>query len=226
MKQLMSKTRWMGLVGLLALGLLMTGCASSRVYQMYDNPPRPVDQIARLIVPNAIDAYSIDGKVVYDFLLKVGKSEIHLLPGPHSVVARYDAIWNEGPEGQQAVKSGLVGMNFDARAGHVYRIAFPEPQDVDSAIKFADHVKLWIEDTQVVATTNAVTPAVALPVQKPAAAPSLASPPASAALSLVAAPVPSKPGAESLPLQNLKFWWQKADEQDHRQFRKWMPPAP
>ncbi len=221
MQHSMSNVKWTGLAGLLALSLFMTGCASNRVYQMYDNPPRPVDQIACLIVPNAIDAYSIDEQAVYDFLLKAGKSEIHLLPGPHSVVARYNALWNEGPQGQQAVKSRLIGMNFTAQAGHVYRIAFPEPQDLASAVKFADHVQLWIEDTQpgtpAPATTHATPPAPAAAIQNATTTPSSATP---------QSPPVAKSVAESLPLQNLMFWWQKADAQDRRQFREWIPPAP
>lgn len=216
MKPTLCVVNWMRPAGLSALALVLAGCATGRVYQMYDGSPRPADQVARLVVPNAIDVYSIDGKVVYDFLLKAGKSEVHLLPGPHSVVARYNKIWVEGPEGQQAVKSGLVGMNFDARAGRCYRIAFPEPQDLDAAVKFADHVKLWIEDTR------PDTPATV------AAKPTLAKPDAASSPAPASSntPVAAKPDAESLPLQNLKFWWQKAGEQDRRQFKEWSASPP
>jgi len=210
-----------GTICLLGLGLMAAGCSTGRVYRMYEGQPQPADKIARLMVPNAIDVYSIDGKVVYDFFLKAGKSEVQLLPGPHSIVARYDVVWNEGSETHQIVKSGLIGMTFDAQAGHLYRIAFPEPQDVASAAKFADHVKLWIEDL----TSPASAP-------KPAGDSALSSnstgTPSNAPATLPAfAPVAaSNPSMESLPLQNLKFWWQKADEQDRRQFRDWSTNSP
>jgi len=203
------------------------------VYRMYAGQPQAADKIARLIVPNAIDVYSIDGKVVYDFMLKSGKSEVQLLPGQHNIVARYNAIWNEGMEGHEAVKSGLVGMSFEARAGRLYQVAFPEPQDVDSAEKFADNVKLWIEDIQPkAAPVGAPTwPAEAVS-RRGLAAPSSVSNTVAAAKSepaIVSVPdvtnaAAAKPSAaESLPLQNLKFWWRKADEQDRRQFREWAP---
>ncbi len=208
MKPIIRNMQWAGAAGLLAA--FLTGCASGRVYRMYDGPPRPGGEVARLAVPNAIDLYSIDGKVVHDFLLKAGASEVDLLPGVHAVAARYDQIWFEGLDGQRAVKSGLVGIQFDARAGHRYRIAFPEPQDLENAVKFAEHVHLWIEELG------------AGPVAIPANAP-----PSSAAVpSPALTPAANAAPADSLPLQNLKFWWQKADDRDRRQFREWMPPAP
>lgn len=117
---------WLVAVGC-SLALLATGCSSMSA-RAYQGQAQPLEQVAVLISnPHTCPVFTIDQK--YKDLNRKPGTEIHLLPGPHSVEVFYQAEGNWISPFE--VKKATVTHNF--QPGRVYAVwkTQPQPEDVD-----------------------------------------------------------------------------------------------
>ncbi|MBW1788080.1 MAG: DUF2057 family protein [Deltaproteobacteria bacterium] len=142
-------------IGLLLAGMLaaLWGCPSTQVdYVDVDKSADP-GTTAVLYVPDYIEVHSVDDQVIEKFYTKVlysGARVIHIPPGPHTVVLRYNDIWDADEEAHdhEKIRSEYIGLGFTAVSGGYYRIEINEPDDLAEAEELAADFKAWIVDKQ------------------------------------------------------------------------------
>ena len=196
----------------LLLVLAASGCATSDPVQvLYDGPARPREAVVTLKVDRMIDVISIDGRRPKPMGLRPSSDHyaFQLQPRPHTVVARYSAIYDVTDEDYIAFKSDSLSLRFVGEAGKSYRLRFDEeavrgptpPQDT--------HVDLWIE---AMPDETGTAPRVSEIAKVPE--------PAHAVEQLHAPAV--HPDVRVTPLKNLKAWWRTASEEERTSFRRWI----
>lgn len=133
------------------LTLMLTGCGTTGVYQAYEGPTRPVDQIARLRVPHTIDVLAIDGDASKWYRPNIASdmTELHVLPGRHEIEVRYAEIWESDYDNHKTVRSAPVTLDVSAEAGQVFEIALTRPKDLEAAIAFSQKPEITLHEAAV-----------------------------------------------------------------------------
>jgi uncharacterized protein YccT (UPF0319 family) len=140
------KQIWMMLftAGILFAG---TGCPGKRTVDLKDPKSAKEGAGVVLTVPDFIEVRSVDDDLVEKFytrLLFSGEREIHLSPGIHSIVLRYNDLWPIDSSDHEKIRSDYVGLSFDTVSGGAYRIRMREVEDRRDAHRLAADFKPWI----------------------------------------------------------------------------------
>ncbi|MFT5123196.1 MAG: hypothetical protein ACI9TH_003673 [Kiritimatiellia bacterium] len=180
--------------------LVLVGCASTQIAQLYEGPARSADAIALLDVPYDFNLLAIDGRENRRVQLGVqsGPRQFAILPGDHTLRLSYYRIWDRGSDDHDVVRSQPFEVSFVAEAGRQYTLSFPPSADLAASLAYAD------------APVVEVTPLQA-PVPEKKAATQRADPRALAP----AGPPPT----QSADL--MKFWWEKATDAEKAEFKAW-----
>lgn len=243
-----------GFVGVWAVVALTVGCTTRayRAYEGEKLPPDQVVvvEVSPEIDVLKVEGRSRIGLRVY----MPGRSDrLELLPGTNTVVARYSTIYGTERDDHEAFYSKSVPITFAADAGSRYRIAHaPVPKNpVEEHVSRV--VDLWVEDMNGIRSPTVPKPAHA-PVaseapkkvskEAPEKVRASTEPPAAevveSGVSRVApAEVTESTSTEADPaeppegvgkdetletLNLLKFWWERADEEERRAFLRWVEP--
>ena len=131
----------------------------------------------------------------FNNLLRNNKTDYLFSPGFHKVTLQYEEIWEIGADDHSVIKSKKVEQEWNLVPGGKYALQ----------VKVAKN----LEESKVVATE--FSPWIKL-LEKPAAD----NPTVAEALSR---------SADSQQLEQLKVWWERADEHDRSKFRQWIETA-
>ncbi|MDX1801111.1 MAG: DUF2057 family protein [Marinobacter sp.] len=225
--RLISDCRQSLLLLLLAMGLLMSGCSTSgmKPIQTWEGPEAQPDQVAVLKAPSQIKVKKINGRDVGNFLMEDLALNYQLLPGQNTIVFSYETIWakktvvENGESKVHKVSSGPQQIVIDAKAGKTYHFEVPELANREEARQFVANSSIPVvsQSGEIVAQATLYKPTPnKLPTLRTAA-------PADG--SATAAPVAAK--AEEYSTTNgttltaLKQLWQKASEDEKREFLRW-----
>ncbi len=128
--------------------ILLSSCVSSgpdiiRPIPL-DSPHAPKSP-ATLIMPLTLVVVDIDGDNQSTSLLNTNPYEIHLSPGVHRIDFQYFKHWGFGDH-SELVKSEVMTIILEAKAGQTYELQYEEPTDKRAAEKIVIGFDAWIDD--------------------------------------------------------------------------------
>ncbi|MGE5237451.1 MAG: hypothetical protein ACM3ON_01475 [Chloroflexota bacterium] len=127
-------TRLWAKVAMFLAVTILWGCGPS-VVRVYPGSELPPDKTALLVFHEPIRVYAVDGQQV-----SLNFGGIEMLPGSHTVSIGYVNYFGMGDPGSMSGYSYSIGeihVDFDARAGHQYTVAYD---------RWGNSWKAWIED--------------------------------------------------------------------------------
>jgi uncharacterized protein YccT (UPF0319 family) len=197
--------------------LFLSACQGTGPYQAYEGPAKASNEIATFIVPAQYNLLSIDGVKYTKTLLKDG-AIVNTLPGSHQFILEYHDFWDLTGESHEKVTSKPISITFNTQAGTQYTINATQLETIEQAQAFAEKPDINIVDT----TTKQTTPAkikynlygrdlftMLFGAPKPE--------PTTSGMENTHAPV-----KDNNILETLKIWWEKADENQQKDFRQWL----
>jgi len=220
--------------------VLLSSCASvDNPVRMYTGDKRPDVEIAKLLVPSALEVLSIDGKKLKTPYVPGGLYEVEVLPGTHVLTVVYAELWGDSTTSEH-VTSDAFHFKLITRAGSRYEFKHNGPYDLVAAdFTQISEIKIWLEhlDTgqivnaenvttygsaisraimpstagQGVSTNTQVSSAQQTPSDTVQASQASAQ---NVTSTLTAEQIISKQDA----LERLKYWWQRADKNQHEVF--------
>jgi uncharacterized protein YccT (UPF0319 family) len=212
---------------LLMCGVVLSGClATGGPIHYYKGEKRDESRLATIILPEEIDVVAVNNRKRALPLVRGETYELKLLPGLNELVLEYDTIWEIDSDTHENVVSDVVMVSQVLKAGDVYTIKVPKFDTLKAAKQFADDFKVEMVEQQ--SGEKAVS--------KPARYGVASSVPMNRIISNVKAGVTGESeivihGAEDRahqaaglysPLQNLRYWWKEASEQERELFEDWM----
>lgn len=223
-------TSWALRITWSAFLLGLAGCATGpRTVSLTGEDHLPAGQTARLEVPYTLDILSVDGD---DFApgmtLKVHRGHrLVLAPGPHTITVRYRDFFETNTDDMVRVEGQPRRMSFELRKGRVYTIRHPSFDDPEEARSALNNMPLRIEEQRtgrIESKTETVpNPRARFALVGEAPKNSAAALPMTDEDMKPAAPAETESeGISSIDL--LKFWWNKATEEERSAFRKWIEP--
>lgn len=227
-------SRVTSVIALLAAVLALAACsASSRVVRTHDGPAQDASQVAVLFKPGDIKIEEVDGKPVKTYLFDNLEMNYELLPGPHTVVFRYNKVWaisgvkrDSGDKAAEEIQSGRLQVTFNAQAGRTYRFELPEAASREDAIRIASGRNIQVVDDAGQSLARAVPyappaaetetavagQAPVAPAGQPAVAPETVPPQVS---------IPAAQGGRVSNLEALKVLWESASTEEKKEFLRW-----
>ena len=194
--------------------MLLAGCTTMRVQQLYEGSPRGASEIARILVPSGIEIGQVDGShIMRTYALPGGDTqELHVLPGKHVLKGRYAVILDVSEWEHISFKSDFAQFAFTAQAGQTYEVKYEEPAQNVIEREISVPIDIWIVD----ANGNRISEKVAREIRYARAEPSAKHNPS-----------PQKDEGESgsvdsSTLIQLKAWWMGADEEAKSEFLDWI----
>lgn len=126
---------------------LLVGCSTNRAVQLYEGPERPISDVAVVKMPVQLDIVTINDRQVQgvNAMFSMEDKELHLEPGQYRIVAHYKDVWDRPASSHEVVQSDPVQFNIDARAGQLYRLDYPQPQNLEEAKEMARNFEGWVE---------------------------------------------------------------------------------
>jgi len=236
-------------IGLIVYAIFLSACVSTNgPVRMYEGDKRPDSEIAKILVPYELDVLAVDGKSLKTPYVPGGQYEIEVLPGDHEFRVFYEEYWGDPTAGGLKV-SDVFNFKLSTIAGSRYVFKHNGPEDLvgaDSGMQDSD-INIWVELQETGQTYKAVDRAAygglfnrairqvvtgsvegqagsdMLPAQQAVA--TTAIPPATAAALAKQDAAPALPTEQSTPpqdaLEQLKFWWKMADEEQRKVFQAW-----
>lgn len=214
---------------LVLLFILLQGCNSvTGPVHFYSGQALPDTDTAHLEVPAAITVTSIDGKKVKVPSKEEGFYDIYLLPGLHRIEFKYELVWGDNTS-DMLIRSDVVGIETRFYAGKSYELVYRVPSDEDEAYELAVtnefKADLLEKDTgrKVASRSISKLNQFRLPVDNVPQVPAI-NPQAKPATGGVTTPkgVDANTASREDAVKRLKFWWLMANEDEKKQFRKWM----
>jgi len=213
---------------LLVLGVIaLAGCVTTGgPIHYYKGNPLSEAQLATVILPEEIDLVAVNNRKRALPLVRNETYEIKLLPGLNELVLEYETIWELDSDSHETVQSEVIIVSQLMKAGDVYSISVPDFKTLEEAKAFAEN----FEVTMIKQSTGEKV------VSKKARYGVVSAVPASRVVSSVKAGVTGEAevvvhGVEDRahqvegkysPLQNLRYWWKEASEQERELFEDWM----
>ncbi|GLQ33701.1 DUF2057 family protein [Litoribrevibacter albus] len=209
------------------IGVVLSGClATGGPIHYYKGEPRDESKLATIILPEEIDVVAVNNRKRALPLVRGETYELKLLPGLNELVLEYDTLWELDADTHETVTSDVVMISQVLKAGDVYSISVPKFDSLSAAKQYAKNFKV---DMVKKATGETVA-------SKPARYGVMSSVPMSRVMSNLEAGVTGESevvvhGSEDRahqaaglysPLQNLRYWWKEASEQERELFEDWM----
>jgi len=195
--------------------VLLSACATNKTIPLYEKTTQNRHNIATLSLPIEIDLVYIDGKPWsflprYQPLINYG-----LLPGEHSLAFRYEDMPINDDGNEETIKSPVVIIRFEAKAGEKYHIDFNKPVSFEAALKLETELKLTLSDKTGVIASSRPTNGFSLS-------------PNSAGTDKWFGDDESMEKTGEKPAENadtktqLKYWWQQASPEEKSSFKVWI----
>jgi hypothetical protein len=151
--------------------------------------------------------------------------ELHLLPGPHSLQARYSMMHTEDDENYELLYSNPVNLKVNAQGGRAYRLVYEDPKPhrgMDSPLKVPMRI------SEVEEPEPAVTPGPRKDRPLPPEPPDMKK-----VVGGTPDPTASGGGSRATPgerpaadLETLREMWKGLDPEQREQFMKWILSPP
>ncbi|WP_339806928.1 DUF2057 family protein [uncultured Marinobacter sp.] len=200
---------------LLGLVVVISGCSSMTRVQTWEGQAVSEREIATLKAPSTITVSEVNGRSMDEFLLTDVAVDYQLLVGNNTVVFSHKTIWarpsgtGTGNARVAVIESEPQVVEFEARAGEVYRFEVPEVTDRREAEALAGAFRASIVDSAGNRVADAA-PQGAVRASEPSG-PSARQP---AVPDAAAEERDDTLGA----LQNL---WREASDEQRREFLRW-----
>lgn len=234
---------------------VISGCSSTSLVKTYDGPAVDPSRSAVLSVTDGIEVLTVNGRKVKKYLLPELDLNYQLLPGVNVITFTHETLWakpgkkEKGESNAELIVTKPMMIQFNAKAGEVYRFDFESPENkriakanvanfkaslVDSSGRFVTESTLYTEgsdeksDTKVIASTqsNSGSGVATAAVAGGALAGGMVvgSSASNGAVrsepAVMVAPTPSQGGA--LPtIDALKVLWDGASTEEKKEFLKW-----
>lgn len=193
-------TKWFAFVAV--LGLIGCSTASGPI-KGYDGKGNiPLEQLARVYFPPAINVVEVNGIEKDTPFIVDGMNELHLTPGTHEVTLEYEMRWGSEVSGS-LVQSDEVTLRVDVQAGDELVIKFPAVNDIWEATTMAKKFNPWLENKKGGRVSSRKVKHNVLNKGNS---------------NLSAEEVVARQN----PLKKLQFWWKLADKKDREAFQKWV----
>lgn len=131
----------------------------------------------------------------YHNLFLHGEKNYQFLPGSYDVQVQYERVWEPSADDHTVVSSEAVTQQWNLQAGTTYQLEHDQAETLAASKKVAEKFVPWLT------IENQPEQPVTISKKDRAAMP------------------------ESIQLQELKRWWQKASEVDQQRFREWLQSA-
>ncbi|MFC3152152.1 DUF2057 family protein [Litoribrevibacter euphylliae] len=207
--------------------LVLSGCVTTGgPLHYYKGDKKADDQLVTVVLPEEVDVVAVNNRKRALPLVRGKTYQVKLLPGLNELVLEYDTIWELDSDSHENVTSDVVMVSQVMKAGEVYTISVPKFDTLNAAKTFAKNFKVELVKQS---TGEKV-------VSKPARYGVVSNVPMNQLISNVEAGVTGesevvvhgledrKHQAAGLysPLQNLRYWWREASEQERELFEDWM----
>lgn len=124
--------------------MTLSACQGMGVHQAYEGSPRPDNEVATIIIPEAFNILFID-RTKYGVALYSGNTNISILPGKHQLIIKYKDFWDVGNQSER-IESDPISITLDAVAGHRYQVRFATLANIEEARAFAKNPSIEIID--------------------------------------------------------------------------------
>lgn len=196
--------------------ILLQACNPTGPVKFYEGVTRPDDQIARVKVPDPITVLEIDGRKIQPAFKEEGFYELHLLPGSHRLIFKYELYWGSADSGM-IIKSDPIAINHSFAAGKIYEIIYDKPASEDEAYTMANDFQATLVDA------DGSTRVVSRPLNERPVTPHSFNVSATTKTTVAANPMPcTKQAVNEDAVELLKSLWLMADEAEREEFRKWI----
>ncbi len=195
--------------------ILLQACAPTGPVKFYEGMTRPAGQIARVKVPGPITALEIDGRKIHSPFTEEGFYELHLPPGAHRLIFKYELYWGSADSGM-IIKSDPIEFNHNFAAGKVYELVYKKPASEDEAYTMANDFQATLVDA------DGSTRVVSRSLDERTVAPASFSEPATTKTPVANLMPSAEQAVNEDAVKHLKFWWLMTDEAERDEFRKWI----
>lgn len=195
---------------LISIGILLSlsSCMKRSPIKIYDASAIGPSEAARISVPADIEVLSVDDhrvKSVADYVLSTIE-EIHVAPGEHEIVVRYNTSWDYDKRKHEEIKSKEIALKFKAKRGGLYTLAHPEINDMIEAKKFAENPDIQIVNIGKSSDNEYEGSSVSRPVE----------------MSQSRRYTESEESSTIKEETALKEEWHSLNEEEKEEFRKWL----
>lgn len=188
----------------------VTACAPSGPIKFYDNAALTQKDLAIVVIPGPITMHSIDGKVVKSPSSETQSYEVHLPPGHHYLVFKYELFWGDMTAGL-LIKSKLTGVDTDFVAGRTYDLKYKIPSTESEAFQFTKEFNVTLVDR----TSDQQVSSYRIDDIDGFIKSKMAS---------TAAPA-ATPAVKQNAVKQLEYWWLLANAEERQEFTSWMKTA-
>ena len=183
--------------------LVMAGCSTTKK-QIYAGDARPAAEIAVLRSTSVVQVMELDGKQVdkSDVQFMPTKVEYHVLPGTHSLVARYSVMYDLDESEHTPFRSDPISLTFDTEPGGIYDPKVKTSNErVRGLVNVEMDVDIWVER----AGSNAASERPVAGKEHPAVVSEVV-------------PEPAASAAAAVDAETLKKAWSQASEEERIHF--------
>ena len=204
--------------------ITITACSSNGTIRLFDGEKNE-NEVVTFKLPAALKILEVDGKEIKSNIFKPdGFYQLQTLPGKHFLKAVYSEYWGTENLGDIETSPAFY-FAIDARAGRHYIFRHNGPQDLvkatsDNTIR---DIAIWIEDQS---TSVKINPTNS---QSYGGFMNNLLKNAEKVKVLDSEPVQlieSKSSAQINVTEQLKYWWELADEKQRQSFQQWVNSRP
>ncbi|MGH1484892.1 MAG: DUF2057 family protein [Cellvibrionaceae bacterium] len=206
--------------------LLLSGCSTQQNNKVIFN-----DGSIEISVPAALEIYEVDGKSVRTPSLNNGNYLFYIPPGNHTMAVQYVENWNNDNDGSSAsgrvVKWQPVGLKVNFKKGERYNINYTRPKNYETAISLKETPNITVESTkgEIISGETLDTPNL---IESLLSGRFRYGAPSTGASQKLKAkntqPVEKTNTKEPNTLNKLKSLWEKASDNEKRDFWIWLAP--
>jgi uncharacterized protein YccT (UPF0319 family) len=178
----------------------VSACGQVVTKKLYEGNARPSSGLAIIELPVEVEITGVNGQRISSPAFASQKVRYELLPGKYELVFKYEALWEDDYNNHEVIRSQFVKIDMQLQQGHIYASATKLPTTLEQAREFAVKFHFSLRDVN----TNMVYQAETLKFARQGV---------SALDQLLSGQM-----GTSEELQNLKYWWERAGEEDRQLF--------
>lgn len=204
--------------------LSLFACGGQPAIRGYSGDTREKHEIAVFKVPSMFDVISFDSRNISQSILTDG-AIIEMLPGNHQLVLEYDDFWEFEAGTHIRFKSEPFVMSIQVQIGKTYSIGMDELKDIDDVSKFVENPMVWVVEIN---TGRKINTEIVYNLESKAKYDRFSSviTPLNQGGTINHQTEKALQGNSVLPqpktIENLKYWWDKANMYEQDSFRRWI----